>query len=330
MGPELLSVIVPVYNCELYLRECIESLCNQTYKNLEIILINDGATDRSPDICDEYAKKDIRIQVIHQENKGLSAARNRGIEVSTAKYITFVDSDDFVLLEAFELSMDAVKKHNLDFVRFLAYRSGDGSSGTGDVTLSLEDEYEERIKKCIANSWAIAWGRVYRKELWDNIRFPEGRIFEDTFVAPYIIEKTKRCGTIEKELYFYRKNPCGICSTSIFNSKKRFDYVLACEEYLKFAIAKSVCIEEARGALIKSILYYLTAFYGADDKKDERFVYATELLRAELKLPYNRQRLNGKYQIYIKSFDKFEFVHYVSAKVSLYAQLIKSYIKSNK
>lgn len=330
MGQDLLSVVVPVYNCELYLKECIESLCNQTYKNVEIILVNDGATDKSPEICDKYAKKDSRIRVIHQENQGLSVARNNGIEASTAQYITFIDSDDSVLPETLELSMEMIKKHNLDFIRFLAYRSGVGGRGTGAVELSLEDKYHERIKKCIANEWTIAWGRVYRKELWDDVRFPEGRIYEDSFVAPRIIERTKRCGTINRELYYYRKNPGGICSTSLFSAKKRFDYVLACEERLHFAKEKSVCIEEARGILIKAVLYYLTAFYGAGDKRDESFAYATDLLRAESKLPYNRQRLNGKYQLYLNSFDKFDFVHYWCAKVSLYAQILKNFAKSKK
>lgn len=330
METELLSVIVPIYNCELFVRECIDSIRNQTYKNLEIILIDDGSTDSSPAICDEYAIKDNRIRVIHQSNGGLSVARNTGIEKSTGNYITFIDSDDSILPETLELAMHTVKKYSLDFIRFLAYRSGEGGNGTGKVTLSLEDEYEERIRKCIANEWTIAWGRVYRKELWDDVRFPEGRIYEDTFVAPYIIEKTKRCGTIDKELYFYRNNPSGICNTSLFNSKKRFDYVLACEERLEYAKRKSLCVEEARAVLIKAVLYYLSAFYGADDKKDERFTYATNLLRAESKLPYNRQRLNGKYRMYLNSFDKFDFVHYYGAKVSLYAQILKNYIRSKK
>lgn len=328
MSSKLLSVIVPIYNCELYLEECIESICNQTYKNLEIILVDDGSTDNSPKICDEYAKKDNRIRVIHQPNSGVSTSRNTALDMSTGSYVVFMDADDTILPEAFELAVEIVEKHNLDFVRFFAYRSGNGGNGTGKVTLSLEDEYQERIKKCIVNEWAFGWGRVYKKELWENIRFPDGRIFEDSVVALYITEKAKRCGTIDKELYYYRNNPSGICNTTLLNSKKRFDYILACEDRLQFAKDKSVCIEEARAVLIKSVLYYLTAFYSSDDKKDDRYAYATDLLRRESKLPYNRKRLNGKYSVYLNCFDKADFIHYLGAKISLYAQIFRNYVKS--
>ena len=113
---ELISVIVPVYNVESYVAECIESIQNQTYMNLEIILVDDGSKDMSGDICDQYAAYDERIKVIHQENGGLSAARNTGIEAANGDYISFVDSDDYIRLTLFEDMLQLLKEYDLDII----------------------------------------------------------------------------------------------------------------------------------------------------------------------------------------------------------------------
>ena len=123
---ELISVIVPVYNVESYVAECIESIQNQTYMNLEIILVDDGSKDMSGDICDQYAAYDERIKVIHQENGGLSAARNTGIEAANGDYISFVDSDDYIGLTLFEDMLQLLKEYDLDIIEFTAFRDKSG------------------------------------------------------------------------------------------------------------------------------------------------------------------------------------------------------------
>ena len=114
MSNELVSVILPIYNVELYLKECIESVIGQSYKDLEIILVDDGSTDQSPYICDEYAKIDRRIKVIHKKNGGLGYARNSGMKVATGEYVAFVDSDDYVDLDMFESMYNSAKKYDAD------------------------------------------------------------------------------------------------------------------------------------------------------------------------------------------------------------------------
>lgn len=323
MEPKLLSVIVAVYNVEPYLRECIDSLLNQTYKNLEIILINDGSTDSSGQICDEYKNQDNRVHVIHQQNGGISRARNAGLNAMKGDYITIVDSDDYLLPEAFENSIHNLETYNLDYIIFGSFRSGSGGNGSGKVTLSLEDKHQQRLINCLTYEGAIGWGVIYKKKCWENIRYPESQIYEDSVVAHYIIDKSQRCGYIDKEYYFYRKNPTGICNTAIFKPRTRFDYILACENRLTFAIQKNLCIPEARTALIKAILSYLTSFYGTNTNKDALFLKAHSLLLEQRKLPYNKSLLNTKYRIYLWCFNRFDFIQKIGSKISLTAQKLK-------
>ena len=187
---ELISVIVPVYNASPYLVECIESITNQTYSNLEILLINDGSTDISGGICDEYAKKDSRIIVFHQNNQGLSAARNKGIENAVGQYLIFVDSDDVLRAEAITILYDAVKKMNVkmgvgnycrdisEFCNIQRY----------DITkISTEEALEKLIIEDPAR-WVTACWKIYHKSLFEGIRYPLGRIYEDTYVMHMLLE----------------------------------------------------------------------------------------------------------------------------------------------
>lgn len=158
----LLSVIVAVYNVKSYLAECINSICNQTYSDMEIILIDDGSNDGSGDICDSYARKDSRIRVIHQENKGLSGARNAGLDIMHGEYITIVDSDDYVLPNAFSEAISVIEKYNLDSCGFGAFRSGTGGDGTGNISLSLEEEHDARLRDCFTKEKTVNWGNVLK------------------------------------------------------------------------------------------------------------------------------------------------------------------------
>ena len=139
---ELISVIVPVYNVEAYVAKCIESIQNQSYQHLEIILVDDGSTDDSGDICDQYAAYDDRIKVIHQENGGLSAARNTGIEAANGDYIGFVDSDDYIGLTVYEDMLHLLKENNLDIIEFTAFRDKNGTiiEGCNDGKLEIFDK----------------------------------------------------------------------------------------------------------------------------------------------------------------------------------------------
>ena len=324
---EKLSVIVAVYNVQPYIETCIQSLCNQTYRDLEIILVDDGSSDNSGSICDDYAEKDSRIYVIHQENKGVGAARNTALKACTGAYITIVDSDDYVLPETFAVCIENMKKYNLERFGFSAFSSGNGYGGTGELVFSFEEDKEKRIRDCIINEGALAWGSVMRRELWEGVFYPEGRVFEDSVIAYQITERINRCGGIDKAYYYYRKTPGSICDSSIYKPKSRFDYILACEDRLKFAEERNICVEAARSALLKSVMSYFTSFYAMNDNDVEKYEYAKMVLAANRFLPYDKSLLNSKYRIYISLCGKMDFVHKVGAKLSLLGNLCRSYFR---
>lgn len=319
----LLSVIVAVYNVKSYLAECINSICNQTYSAMEIILIDDGSNDGSGDICDFYARKDSRIRVIHQENKGLSGARNAGLDIMHGEYITIVDSDDYVLPNAFSEAISVIEKYNLDSCGFGAFRSGTGGDGTGNISLSLEEEHDARLRDCFTKEKTVNWGNVFKSSLWKDIRYPVGHVHEDSAIAHYIIDRIQRCGSIDKKYYYYRKNPTGICQSSAVKPQTRYDYILACKDRLNYAIYKNICIAQARSILIKSILSYLTSYYGNDLAMDEYYKKATNLLREQRKLLYDSSLLNTKYKLYLLCFDRIDFVHRFGAKISLWSKKVR-------
>ncbi len=319
--------MVAVYNVEKYLSQCIESLCNQTYKNLEIILVDDGSSDRSGQICDEYASRDSRIVVIHQKNAGVSAARNAALQVCGGDYITIVDSDDYVLPEAFGICIENITKYNLDSFTFGSFRSGNGYGGSGRISLSLEDHHDARLAGTLANEGAFAWGAVVKRKVWEGIYYPEGRVFEDSVVAPFLIDRIWRCGHIDREMYYYRKTPNSICDTSVFKPRVRYDYVLACEDRLAFAEQRNMCVPEARRALLKAIMSYFTSHYGMGEQDNEYYHRAKALLLSQKKEAYNADLLNGKYKAYLYSCGRFDFVHRIGARLSVLSKLVKYKIR---
>lgn len=175
---ELISVIVPIYNGEKYLPACVESLLNQTYQAMEIILVNDGSKDSSGEICDGYAERDSRVRVIHQPNQGVSAARNAGLDLAAGKYVAFVDADDYVLPDYLERLHEDLINHDADFVAcdYQEIKSADGpKTGIPSVSASREIEdktaYFEDMVAIRENYWSIIWAKLYRRELIGDTRF---------------------------------------------------------------------------------------------------------------------------------------------------------------
>lgn len=217
-----LSVIVPIYNVEKYLVKCIQSIVNQDYLNLEIILVNDGSPDSSPQICDDWAKIDSRIKVIHKINGGLSDARNAGIEVASGEYITFVDGDDFIKKDMYSKMMNAINKTGAEIAVCGRYIYN-GKIEKEDHCLKHEWLYDSKtaLKEmlCGGTIEEAVWDKVYKRELFYNIRFPVGEINEDIVVMPKILARSSKIIHVGKALYYYRKNNYGI-SKSGYNQKK--------------------------------------------------------------------------------------------------------------
>lgn len=236
MNP-LISIVVPVYGVEQYLNRCVDSLLAQTYKNLEIILVDDGSEDRCPDICDEYAGKDRRIRVIHQKNAGLSGARNAGIEIAAGEYLAFVDSDDYVapdfIEELYQLAKNtgcAITQCRFAYVRGEALRKESGSA----VRIYRGESLMEQLYGGEEEStyFVVAWNKLYRRELFEEIRYPLGRIHEDEATTYLLFHKGKKLAFLERALYgYYIENEGSI--TSRF-SEKRLQWLQAHEERILF------------------------------------------------------------------------------------------------
>lgn len=220
---DLITVVVPVYNVELWLDRCINSIINQTYRNLEIVLVDDGATDNSGVMCDGWKTIDNRIKVLHKVNGGLSDARNAGIKIATGKYITFVDSDDSIDLDMIEYLYQLLIKHkcgmSLCSHRVFFEKSNKVKSlGNGkEEVLSAE----ECIKKmCYHDSVdTSAWGKLYERDLFNNIEYPVGKLFEDigTTYKTFIASERIACGYKDKYTYYIRPNSI---TTRGFNIRK--------------------------------------------------------------------------------------------------------------
>ncbi len=248
MGVKLISVIVPIYNVESYLEKCINSIVNQTYTNLEIILIDDGSTDNSGIICDKYKKQDKRIIVIHQNNKGLSSARNKGLDIAKGELITFVDGDDYIELTMIEELNNNMNKYNSDIAMCdFNYCKNDNiinNKYEGKKESCVTDDKEKYciIQNELGSIIVYAWNKLYKKEIFDGIRYPEGKIYEDSFVLCDVLNKAKSISYLLKPLYNYVYRSDSIVNTftinhfdkinsfnrkiEFFNNKEYFDLAL--------------------------------------------------------------------------------------------------------
>lgn len=211
------SVIVPVYNVQDYLERCIDSLVKQTYKNIEIILVDDGSTDNSGKICDDYKKIYKNIIVVHKENEGQSIAREYGIKISKGEYLSFVDSDDFLDEKFYEEMTSLLERNNCDIAVCDYRRFSDNQSKF--INKSKENYY--KLKKTISNREAVKliiqrnnritnylWNKLYRREVFQNIMFPKFNIYEDLAIMYLILDNARKVVITNEKLYYYfeRKN----------------------------------------------------------------------------------------------------------------------------
>lgn len=222
----LISIVVPVFNVEAYVERCIKSLISQSYENVEIIMVDDGSTDKSGDICDKYKAKDFRIKVIHKSNKGLSDARNVGIGQARGKYISFVDSDDWVAKEYIAEMYKLIKKTNSDVVT-CEIKQTSRMRKNKNFEVYKEHDREDSVKQLLYQRIpASANGKLYKIDLWDDVRFPIGKLYEDVETIYFIFNKCEKISNTNKIMYFYFFR-----NDSIVNQKfsiKKMDYVENC------------------------------------------------------------------------------------------------------
>lgn len=202
----LISIIIPVYKVEKYLEKCIQSVINQTYENLQIILVDDGSPDNCGKICDEYAKKDHRIEVIHKSNGGLSDARNKGLEIAKGEYIGFVDSDDYIEADMYEVLYNLLKQYNADVSICNFYTVSQGKISIKNADNGINEYNRIEILKEILldkNIQSYAWNKLYKKELFDEIKYPIGKKYEDIGTTFYLLEKCNKVVVTGKSEYYY-------------------------------------------------------------------------------------------------------------------------------
>lgn len=202
----LISLIIPVYKVEKYLEKCIQSVINQTYENLQIILVDDGSPDNCGKICDEYAKKDHRIEVIHKSNGGLSDARNKGLEIAKGEYIGFVDSDDYIEADMYEVLYNLLKQYNADVSICNFYTVSQGKISIKNADNGINEYNRIEILKEILldkNIQSYAWNKLYKKELFDEIKYPIGKKYEDIGTTFYLLEKCNKIVVTGKSEYYY-------------------------------------------------------------------------------------------------------------------------------
>ena len=248
MEKPLISVIVPIYKDEAYIHQCVDSILNQTYNNLEIILVDDGSPCKCPEICDAYAAKDNRVVVLHQENSGPSVARNNALDICRGEYIAFVDGDDWLEETAYEDMMEMMLANKLDVVfctaniivhdaiveeRFAFFENNTILPPEKLVALSLTDEIGGQV-----------WMKLWHRRCWENVRFPAGRIYEDLAISyqPFV-HAVGNVGFLKKPLYNYRMNSEGISLSR--NSRRAYDIFRGFREHYEYASAHFKEVAEA-------------------------------------------------------------------------------------
>ena len=236
----LISVIVPVYKVEKSLRRCIDSLIGQTYRQLQIILVDDGSPDRCGDICDIYSHKDKRVTAIHQRNCGLSAARNTGIQHAQGQYYAFVDSDDYVAPDFISFLYTLMCEHDADIASCGVVNveiSGKQTVVDKDRSVHVMDSREALERMCYNDGFYVTtWDKLYKAQLFEGIRFPEGKLFEDTGTTYKLVDKASKIVACCEPKYYYMISPDSI-TTSAFTMAK-LDYVEMADNMAAYIMEK--------------------------------------------------------------------------------------------
>lgn len=306
---EKISVIVPVYKVEKYLRRCVNSLIDQTYKNLEIILVNDGSPDECGKICDHFAEMDDRITVIHQKNGGQSSARNTGLKFATGDFLGFVDSDDWIQRDMYQLLYENLKNFNCDLSICQRINVRDESdineiSNSNKITLY---ECDDIIDFFLKNDMLAVYNKLYRRELFDNVTYPIGKIHEDIFLTYKIMTKSKKIVISDAKKYCYflggestTRSPLNI---NDFNMIEEWDKVI---EDLKVNYPNMV-----QGGIVRLYISYFNlinkyVMHGAKDKNtkiqinDYLGTWISCLRKSKLFIQDNAYvKLNNRIQIFL-------------------------------
>lgn len=228
----LLSIIVPVYKVENYLPKCIDSILAQTFTDFELILVDDGSPDDCPALCDAAAEKDARVRVIHQKNGGLSAARNAGLDAARGAWIGFVDSDDYIAPEMYEVLYQAVQSTGADLALCDYAEVDEAGTPCPQMHVSLSGREltgQELLKRASGLMVQLAWNKLYRRAIFTQLRYPEGKLNEDLFLIPEVCLQIQKAVVVPKALYYYVQRGGSIMSGN--KTLRHFDAAEAAQRY---------------------------------------------------------------------------------------------------
>ena len=323
---DLISVVIPIYNVEEYLPRCIESVIKQTYENIEIILVDDGSPDSCYDICEEFSKKDGRIKVIHKENGGLSDARNFGINISKGKYITFIDSDDYVSDDYIEYLYFMIKKYKTKISTCGHYICYDDNQVVKTALETKKVNKETALKSILYDKEIdiCSWGKLYDIDLFKEIRFPKGKIFEDTATTYLLFEECDYIAVGEECKYYYIMRNNSI-TTNDFNLKKMdlIDMTETMCKYIskKYPVLKNACNRRLMWAYLSTytkIVYTPSDKYIAEKDKIKKYINNNR------KIVLKDENISKRDRVSLRIFKYGDFVFKLSWKI--YKKLLKSKI----
>ena len=303
-GTNMISIIIPVYNVENYLKECLDSVAKQTYTDFEAILVDDGSTDNSGAICDEYAQCDSRFKVFHKANNGLSSARNYGLDRTKGDYLVFVDSDDVLSYNALEMCLNTLMENNLDAVFSPLKQFWDKTpydcSPIENASYQILDT-EACIKRMLMSDGIghEAQAKLYKAYLWKDRRFPIGKLYEDLLTTYYLVEKINRIAILETPVYLYRQRQASIMHSAVgereiellYTAEKVTTDIESCHPKLHIACRRLDSINYLK--LLQRILFQDPNIY----KKEQNYIIQKNKIDAKCLLSSKEVRFVDKVKI---------------------------------
>lgn len=306
----MISVIVPVYHVEKYLDQCVQSILNQTYRDIEVILVDDGSADACSSMCDRYANEDPRVKVLHKENGGLSDARNAGLEIAKGEYISFVDSDDYIHSEMYEVMVAFLERNPSIHVAMCRYNKVEEDDNSMHLEHAAKDFYmldhSNLIKDMFSEQYemfVVVWNKLYRRSVWEELRFPVGKLREDEFVSYKYLSELQQLGVFYDKFYHYRQRKGSIMqqcelkaywdNTEAILEKVSFFEKKAPEEY-------SLCVKRSLETLI---YYYKCAKNTGDAEKSNGIREVFLEIWAKVKRNPN-VRMDKERRVYFSAFEK--------------------------
>lgn len=290
---ELISVVVPIYGVEKYLKRCLDSILRQSYTNLEIILVDDGSPDACGKICDEYQLKNQRISVVHQDNKGLSGARNTGLECAAGEYIIFIDSDDFIDDRMIETLYQNMKQTDSDISICGFHQAYEKEINQIQKEFDPPKVRTLSRKECLEQLLyhksgidIVTWNKLYKTKLFDNVRFPQGKIYEDFATIPFAIHNAARVCLTSEKLYYYIQREGSINASQKMNNKifDLIENVRVFETFISKEYADSMSIIIPGILFFKSIAVNEFIKHGVDGEQSDFIDSCSEMAKQNRKL----------------------------------------------